>query len=210
MLQTVQKNPTIYIWTVRIYRLYRRQCAKYTYIYSVYTVYYKDILSYQYTLYTVCTLWRVGRGREPWEWSEAGGVNDNDRHLRHSPVSSPHGGASEGIKGGVTRQWKTREDQAWNFSLCFVCGSRPWGAAAFHLCLFILLLNVLNVRRFPPPSSRIYHLRHIGAEAPPPPGGQRGLSDSMSLLHPGLRHQCNADDRYGKKEAGTGEHLIIK
>ncbi len=35
------------------------------------------------------TLWRVGRGREPWERSEAGGVNDNERHLRHSPVSSP-------------------------------------------------------------------------------------------------------------------------
>ncbi len=32
---------------------------------------------------------RVGRGREPWERSEAGGVNDNERHLRHSPVSSP-------------------------------------------------------------------------------------------------------------------------
>ncbi len=27
---------------------------KNTYIYSVHTVYYKDILSYQYTLYTVC------------------------------------------------------------------------------------------------------------------------------------------------------------
>ncbi len=34
-------------------------------------------------------MWRVGRGREPWERSEAGGVDDNDRHLRHSPVSSP-------------------------------------------------------------------------------------------------------------------------
>ncbi len=30
-----------------------------------------------------------GRGREPWEWSEAGGVKGNERHLRHSPVSSP-------------------------------------------------------------------------------------------------------------------------
>ncbi len=29
-------------------------------------------------------MWRVGRGREPWERSEAGGVNDNERHLRHS------------------------------------------------------------------------------------------------------------------------------
>ncbi len=54
VLQTVQKkntkqNTTIYIWTVHIYRLYRRQCAKYTYIYSVHTVYYKDILIYQHT-----------------------------------------------------------------------------------------------------------------------------------------------------------------
>ncbi len=45
------------------------------------------------------------------------------------------------------------------------------------------------------------------------PTQQRGLSDSVSLLPPGLRHQCNAVSRYGKKEAGTGEHLthlIIK
>ncbi len=40
VLQTVQKKTTttIYIWTVHIYRLYRRQCAKYTYIYSVHSV----------------------------------------------------------------------------------------------------------------------------------------------------------------------------
>ncbi len=48
VLQTVQKKKkTIYIWTVHIYRLYRRQCAKYTYIYSVHIVYYKDTLNYQ-------------------------------------------------------------------------------------------------------------------------------------------------------------------
>ncbi len=51
-----------------------------------------------------------------------------------------------------------------DFTLCFVCGSRPRGAVAFLLCLVILLLKCLNVRRFPPPSSRIYHLRYIGAE----------------------------------------------
>ncbi len=46
VLQTVQKKTTtIYIWTVHIYRLYRRQCAKY--IYSVHIVYYKDTLNYQ-------------------------------------------------------------------------------------------------------------------------------------------------------------------
>ncbi len=45
-----------------------------------------------YTISVMCfswCLWRVGRGRKPWERSEAGGVNDNERHLRHSPVSSP-------------------------------------------------------------------------------------------------------------------------
>ncbi len=42
-----KKPTTIYIWTVHIYRLYRRQCAKYTYIYSVHIVYYKDTLNYQ-------------------------------------------------------------------------------------------------------------------------------------------------------------------
>ncbi len=39
-----KKTTTIYIWTVHIYRLYRRQCAKYTYMYSVRLVYYRDIL----------------------------------------------------------------------------------------------------------------------------------------------------------------------
>ncbi len=38
--QNTKQNTTIYIWTVHICRLYRRQCAKYTYIYSVHTVYY--------------------------------------------------------------------------------------------------------------------------------------------------------------------------
>ncbi len=42
-----KKKKTIYIWTVHIYRLYRRQYAKYTYIYSVHIVYYKDTLNYQ-------------------------------------------------------------------------------------------------------------------------------------------------------------------
>ncbi len=45
--QCKKTTTTIYIWTVHIYRLYRRQCAKYTYIYSVHIVYYKDTLNYQ-------------------------------------------------------------------------------------------------------------------------------------------------------------------
>ncbi len=61
VLQTVQKTKqkqktTIYIWTVHIYRLYRRQCAKYTYIYSVHIVYCKDILNYQlHIIHRMCT-----------------------------------------------------------------------------------------------------------------------------------------------------------
>ncbi len=39
------------------------------------------------------------------------------------------------------------------------------------------------------------------------PPQQRGLSNSVCLLPPGFQHQCNKVDRYGKKEAGTGEHL---
>ncbi len=54
--QTVQKTTAIYIWTVHIYRLYRRQCAKYTYIYSVHIVYYRDILNYQrHIIHRMCT-----------------------------------------------------------------------------------------------------------------------------------------------------------
>ncbi len=99
-----------------------------------------------------------------------------------------HGGASEGLNE-EWRHWKTREDQAWSFSLCFVCGSRPWGAAAFHLCLFILLLNV---RRFPPPSSRIYQLHYIGARNP---GGRRDTLSESPRCWGGSR-------RWGDRAAG--------
>ncbi len=44
---SAKKTTAIYIWTVHIYRLYRRQCAKYTYMHSVRLVYYRDILNYQ-------------------------------------------------------------------------------------------------------------------------------------------------------------------
>ncbi len=52
------------------------------------------------------------------------------------------------VKWGVT----TVEDErgpGLGFSLCFVCGSRPWGAAAFLLCLFIWLLNVFKCSPVP-------------------------------------------------------------
>ncbi len=46
-------------------------------------------LKQQKALHVKWYLWRVGRGREPWERSEAGGVIGNERDLHHSPVSSP-------------------------------------------------------------------------------------------------------------------------
>ncbi len=45
-----------------------------------------------------------------------------------------------------------REDKAWTFILCFVCGSHPRGAAALLLCYLFYLLKSLTVRRFLPPS----------------------------------------------------------
>ncbi len=59
---SAKKTTAIYIWTVHIYRLYRRQCAKYTYMHSVRLVYYRDILNYQRHIIhrmgtsTLCTL----------------------------------------------------------------------------------------------------------------------------------------------------------
>ncbi len=45
------------------------------------------------------------------------------------------------IKGGVTTVQDER-GPGLDFSLCFVCGSRPWGAAALLLCLFICIIKV--------------------------------------------------------------------
>ncbi len=50
----------------------------------------------------------MGRGREPWERSEAGGVIGNERHLHHSPVSSPTEELQEGLNEEVTTVEKER------------------------------------------------------------------------------------------------------
>ncbi len=94
----------------------------------------------------------MGRGREPWERSEAGGVNDNDRHLRHSPVSSPKEELWKDKRKSVDsgRRERTRP----GLYLCFVCDSRSVRGCCFIVVCLFVLLNSLNVRRFPPPSSR--------------------------------------------------------
>ncbi len=66
------------------------------------------------------------------------------------------------IKGGVT----TVEDErgpGLDFNLCFVCGSRPWGAAALLLCLF-MLLKLFKCSPVPASFFPIYELCYIGAE----------------------------------------------
>ncbi len=81
-----------------------------------------------------------GNGARPVEW-----MIMNDTCATHrSRVPRRSFGRD---KWGVT----TLEDErgpGLDFSLCFVCGSRPWGAAAFHLCLFIWL-NVFKCSPVP-------------------------------------------------------------
>ncbi len=88
--------------------------------------------------------------------------------------------ASDRGLGAVLAQVVGREDQAWNFSLCFVCGSRPWGAAAFHLCLFILLLKCIKYS--PVPASFFPYLRTVLHWCRNPGGRRDTLSESPHCL----------------------------
>ncbi|XP_077052975.1 butyrophilin-like protein 10 [Siphateles boraxobius] len=64
----------------------------------------------------------------------------------------------------------------------------------------------------PPVLSSLQHHR-LGNHQRPPllrtarPSQQRGLSDSVSLIPPRFRHQCNGVRCYGKKVVGTRERL---
>ncbi len=96
----------------------------------------------------------MGRGREPWEQSEAGGVNDHEWRLHHSPVSS----LTEELWKDKRRSDDSEDERGpgLDLHLCFVCGSRPWGAAAFLLCSFIFIIKIFKCS----PSSRIYELSY--------------------------------------------------
>ncbi len=105
----------------------------------------------------VCDEWggaeSRGNGARPVEWMI---MNDTcATHRSRVPLRSF--GRNKRRSDDIGRRERTRP--GFYFVFC-VRGSRPWGAAAFHLSLFILLLKLLNVRRFPPPSSRIYQLRY--------------------------------------------------
>ncbi len=103
------------------------------------------------------------------------------------------------IKGGVTTVQDER-GPGLDFSLCFVCGSRPWGAAALLLCLFMLLKSV---ECSPVPASffPFYELCYIGAET-------REEGGTCCQKKPSLLGGIAVLRRSGsrKKEAGTGEH----
>ncbi len=82
----------------------------------------------------------MGRGREPWERSEAGGVNDNERHLRHSPVSSP----TEELRKDKRRSDDSgrRERTRPGLLVCVLCAAvvREGLPLYFYVCLFLLNL----------------------------------------------------------------------
>ncbi len=78
----------------------------------------------------------MGRGREPWEWSEAGGVNGNERHLRHSPVSSP----TEELRRDIRRSddSERRERTRPGILVCVLCAAvvREGLLLFCYVCLF--------------------------------------------------------------------------
>ncbi len=83
----------------------------------------------------VCDEWGGPRAVER---SEAGGVDDNERHLRHSPVSSPTEELRKDKKE-ERRQWKTREDQAW-ILICVLCAAVVREGLPLYFCVFVDLL----------------------------------------------------------------------
>ncbi len=94
----------------------------------------------------------MGRGREPWERSEAGGVNDDERHLHHSPVSSP----TEELRKDKRRSDNSERWERTRPGLLFVFCIRQSSVRGcrFSFVYVYFIIKVSNVRRFPPPSSR--------------------------------------------------------
>ncbi len=86
-----------------------------------------------------------------------------------------------------------------------MCGSRPWGAAAFHLCLFILLLKCFKCSPVPSSffpylsSSLQYNLWASGETAifltfQTPPTGRLFLFRPMRQIHPiNIQFNCGVN-----------------
>ncbi len=81
----------------------------------------------------------------------AGGVNDNERHLHHSPVSSP----TEELRKGEMRSddSKRRERTRPGFVFVFCVRQSSVRGCHFYFVFVYFIIKVLNVRRFPPPPS---------------------------------------------------------
>ncbi len=92
----------------------------------------------------------MGRGREPWERSEAGGVNDDERHLHHSPVSSP----TEELRKDKRRRDNSERWERTRPGLLFVFCIRQSSVRGcrFSFVYVYFIIKVSNVRRFLPPS----------------------------------------------------------
>ncbi len=92
------------------------------------------------------SLWRMGRGREPWERSEAGGVNDNERHLCHSPVSSP----TEELWKDKRRSNDSERRERTRPGVLF-CVRQSFGRGCCFSFVFIMLLKFWMFAAPPPP-----------------------------------------------------------
>ncbi len=113
-------------------------------------------------LIAVCDEWggaeSRGNGARPVEW-----MIMNDTCATHrSRVPRRSSGRNKRRSDNSGRRERTRP----GVLVCALCAAVGREGLPRFICLFIyLLLNMLNVRRFPPPSSRIYQLCYIGAEA---------------------------------------------
>ncbi len=113
----------------------------------------------------------MGRGQEPWEQREAGGVNDNEWHLHQSPVSSPTEELRKDKRRSSGRAERTRT------GLLFVFCVRQ---SSMRGCRFTFVFGYFVIKVFkclPVPASffPIYKLCYIG--------DNEKIESDINLLH---------------------------
>ncbi len=101
----------------------------------------------------------MGWGREPWEQSEAGGVNDDERHLRHSPVSSP----TEELRKDKRRSDDSgrRERTRPGLLVCVLCVAVVREGLPLFCCVCLFLLNLFKCSPVPASFFPFYELCYI-------------------------------------------------
>lgn len=75
----------------------------------------------------------------------AGGVNDNEQHLRHSPVSS----SMEKLRKDKSDDSVGREDQAWILLLFYVAVVREWLPLLLSFCVYVYYSFVFKCSLYP-------------------------------------------------------------